>query len=60
MSVGSDGDGDGGATGVEGRGEDGKVSREFALNRPFGIAFDRDDNMYICDTMNDRIVRIPR
>jgi sugar lactone lactonase YvrE len=29
------------------------------LNRPYGVAFDRDGDMFIADTHNHRILRCP-
>lgn len=47
-------------TGTAGRGDEGKPAREVALTRPFGIAFDADGALYVADSFNDRILRIPR
>jgi sugar lactone lactonase YvrE len=46
-----------GAAGAE---ADGLPAREAQLNRPFGIAFDAAGALYIADTFNSRIVKIPR
>ncbi len=42
-------------TGVEGYSGDGGPADEAELNRPFGIAFDDDGELYISDTFNSRI-----
>lgn len=42
-------------TGVEGYTGDGTLAIDAELNRPFGIAFDLDGNLYISDTFNGRI-----
>lgn len=49
-----------GTTGSPGSDADGKPAREAALDRPFGIAFDSAGALYIADTFNSRIVKIPR
>jgi sugar lactone lactonase YvrE len=38
--------------------EEGLPATETALRRPFGIAFDPDGNLYVLDTLNDRIVKV--
>lgn len=30
------------------------------LRRPFGIAFDREGNLYVVDTLNDRVVKVAK
>lgn len=40
--------------------EHGKLATETKLKRPFGIAFDADGNLYICDTINSRILRVAK
>jgi DNA-binding beta-propeller fold protein YncE len=38
--------------------EDGKLATETRLERPFGIAFDGDGNLYVADTKNSRILKV--
>ncbi len=38
----------------------GKSARDIQLNRPFGIAFDAKGALYIADTFNSRIIKIPQ
>ncbi|HTQ03504.1 MAG TPA: hypothetical protein VMI54_06590 [Polyangiaceae bacterium] len=45
-------------TGEQGRDEDGKLATETKLNRPFGLAFDPDGNLYVMDTLNSRILKV--
>lgn len=45
-------------TGVEGYSGDGGPALEAELNRPFGIAFDLDGQLYVSDTFNGRIRKI--
>lgn len=45
-------------TGKAGEGKPGRAADEFALNRPFGIAFDSDGTLFIADTFNSRIVEV--
>ncbi|MBS1120486.1 MAG: hypothetical protein H6Q90_2714 [Deltaproteobacteria bacterium] len=40
--------------------EDDHPPTETKLARPFGIEFDRSGNLYICDTINSRIVKVTR
>lgn len=47
-------------TGVRGTDGDGKPAKEVQLYRPFGIAFDKDGTLYVSDTFNSRVLRIPR
>jgi sugar lactone lactonase YvrE len=47
-------------TGELGRGEDGLPAEETQLRRPFGIAFDADDNLYVMDSLNNRIVKVAK
>jgi len=37
---------------------DGGMATEAALNRPFGIAFDAEGDLYVCDTFNSRIRKV--
>ena len=46
--------------GVAGYNGDGSVSQESSLNYPFGVAVDRQGNIYIADTFNHRIRMLPR
>jgi sugar lactone lactonase YvrE len=34
------------------------VATETMLRRPFGIGFDLDDNLYVADSLNSRIVKV--
>jgi sugar lactone lactonase YvrE len=38
--------------------DDGLVATETMLRRPFGIGFDLDDNLYVADSLNSRIVKV--
>ncbi|MEJ7602864.1 MAG: hypothetical protein WKG01_33560 [Kofleriaceae bacterium] len=40
--------------------DDGQLPTETKLARPFGIEFDRDGNLFICDTINSRILKVAR
>jgi hypothetical protein len=40
--------------------DEGELATEIKLARPFGIEFDPDGHLYICDTVNSRIVRVAR
>jgi sugar lactone lactonase YvrE len=42
------------------RDEEGADALDVQLSAPYGIAFDRDGNLYIADTNNSRVVRIAR
>jgi len=45
-------------TGTEGYAGDGGPAREARLNRPFGVAFDAEGDLYISDTFNSRIRKV--
>lgn len=45
-------------TGTHGYSGDRGPAREAQLWRPWGLAFDRDGNLFICDTLNNRIRRL--
>lgn len=48
-------------SGAEGHAEaDGVAARELQLFRPMGIAFDATGDLYVSDTFNARILKIPR
>jgi sugar lactone lactonase YvrE len=47
-------------TGKLGRNEDGLPAEETQLRRPFGVAFDADDNLYVMDSLNNRIVKVAK
>jgi hypothetical protein len=40
--------------------EEGKLATETRLRRPFGIEFDPAGHLYICDTVNSRILKVTR
>ena len=40
--------------------DDGRIATETRLNRPFGIDFDLDGNLYVSDSLNSRILRVAR
>ncbi len=42
------------------RHDEGALATEIMLTRPFGIELDPDGNLYVCDTINSRIVRVAR
>jgi len=39
---------------------DGKLATETPLKRPFGLEFDGAGNLFVMDTMNSRILEVPR
>jgi DNA-binding beta-propeller fold protein YncE len=45
-------------TGVEGYSGDGGPATQAQLNRPFGVAFDAEGDLYISDTFNSRIRKV--
>jgi sugar lactone lactonase YvrE len=47
-------------TGKLGRGEDGLPAEETQLRRPFGVSFDDDGNLYVLDSLNNRIVKVAK
>jgi len=48
-------------TGAPGRdATDGKLATETRLERPFGLEFDHDGNLFVMDTLNSRILEVPR
>jgi DNA-binding beta-propeller fold protein YncE len=46
-------------SGERGMGPEGRRATETALHRPMGIAFGPDDALYVSDTYNSRVLRIP-
>ena len=40
--------------------EEGLLATETRLRRPFGLSFDPDGNLYIMDSLNNRIVKVAR
>ena len=46
--------------GLKGYAGDGGLATEALLNRPFGVAFDRDGDLYAADTFNGRIRKVKR
>lgn len=40
--------------------EDGKLATETRLDRPFGLEFDADGNLYVMDTLNSRILKVTK
>jgi sugar lactone lactonase YvrE len=47
-------------TGQKGYGGDGGPATAALLNRPFGVAFDHNGDLYVSDTFNGRIRRVKR
>lgn len=47
-------------TGEKGYGGDGGPAVEAKLNRPFGIAFDENGDLYVSDTFNGRVRKVVR
>ncbi len=47
-------------TGKLGAGAELQPATQMDLNRPFGIGLDKQGNLYIADTMNNRVVRVAR
>jgi DNA-binding beta-propeller fold protein YncE len=40
--------------------KDGLLATETRLHRPFGLEFDPEGNLYVMDTLNSRILRVPQ
>jgi sugar lactone lactonase YvrE len=47
-------------TGELGIGEERLLATETMLRRPFGIAFDSEENLYVMDSLNNRILKVAR
>ncbi|MFM2152595.1 MAG: hypothetical protein RL199_1030 [Pseudomonadota bacterium] len=47
-------------TGIEGNGAEGRPATETDLHKPWGIAFDPAGALYVADTENHRILKVPR
>ena len=47
-------------TGEEGYSGDAGPATEAQLNRPFGVAFDQNGDLYISDTFNSRVRKVER
>lgn len=47
-------------TGELGADEDGLMATETRLRRPFGLAFDPDDNLFVMDSLNSRVVKVAK
>jgi glucose/arabinose dehydrogenase len=46
--------------GLKGSAGDGGLATEALLNRPFGVAFDHNGDLYVADTFNGRIRKVKR
>jgi sugar lactone lactonase YvrE len=46
--------------GTAGFSGDGGAATEASFSRPFGVAFDREGQMYVADTFNNRIRKVVR
>lgn len=46
-------------TGEVGMGTEGELAVETMLNRPMGVAFGPENAMYVADTYNSRVLRVP-
>jgi sugar lactone lactonase YvrE len=47
-------------TGERGKGRAGEAPTATALDQPHGVAVDRDGTIYVCDSLNKRILKIER
>jgi sugar lactone lactonase YvrE len=47
-------------TGKRGKGPAGEAPTATALDQPHGVAVDRDGTIYVCDSLNKRILKIER